>query len=103
MNFTIFSTSENTLPSVSIVLSESFEFLDVQTNDATLENFLPDSFELINVTLHADDNLIPGKYKVLLGAATDQVSVSKFVTVIVKSSTVPLFESILLENKQIDP
>ena len=103
MNFTIFSTSENTIPSVSIVLSESFEFLDVQTNDATLENFLPDSFELINVTLHADDNLIPGKYKVLLGAATDQVSVSKFVTVIVKSSTVPLFESILLENKQIDP
>ena len=103
MNFTIFSTSENTIPSVSIVLSESFEFLDVQTNDATIENFLPDSFELINVTLHADDNLIPGKYKVLLGAATDQVSVSKFVTVIVKSSTVPLFESILLENKQIDP
>ena len=103
LTFSISSISKNTLPSVSIVLSESFEFLDVQTNDATLENFLPDSFELINVTLHADDNLIPGKYKVLLGAATDQVSVSKFVTVIVKSSTVPLFESILLENKQIDP
>ncbi|MEK0345014.1 MAG: lyase [Nitrosopumilus sp.] len=103
LTFSISSISKNTLPSVSIVLSESFEFLDVQTNDATIENFLPDSFELINVTLHADDNLIPGKYKVLLGAATDQVSVSKFVTVIVKSSTVPLFESILLENKQIDP
>ena len=103
LTFSISSISKNTLPSVSIVLSESFEFLDVQTNDATIENFSPDSFELINVTLHADDNLIPGKYKVLLGAATDQVSVSKFVTVIVKSSTVPLFESILLENKQIDP
>ena len=103
LTFSISSISKNTLLSVSIVLSESFEFLDVQTNDATIENFSPDSFELINVTLHADDNLIPGKYKVLLGAATDQVSVSKFVTVIVKSSTVPLFESILLENKQIDP
>jgi len=82
---TISSTSENTLPSVSLILSDSSDFLDVQANDTSREILLPDSFELINVTIHADDELIPGIYKVLLGAETEQVSVSKFVTVIVES------------------
>ena len=88
LNFTISSTSENTLPSVSLILSDSSDFLDVQTNDSLLKISLPDSFESINVTLHADNELIPGVYKVLLGAETEQVSVSKFVTVIIES-TVP--------------
>jgi len=35
------------------------------------------------LTLYVDDELTFGKYKVLLGAETDQVSVSKFVTVLV--------------------
>jgi len=85
LNFTISSTSENTLPSVSLILSDSSDFLDVKTSDSPLEIFSPDSFELINVTLYADDESIPGKYKVLLGAETEQVSVSKFLTVIVLS------------------
>lgn len=87
LNFTISSTSENTLPSVSLILSDSSDFLDVQTNNSPLEIFLrdSDSFESINVTVYAYDELIPGEYKVLLGAETEQVSVSKFVTVIVES------------------
>ena len=76
--------------------------MDVQTNDSPLENLLPGSLESINVTFYADDELIPGKYKVLLGAATEQVSVSKFVTVIVKSSTVSLSESIVLDDSEIE-
>jgi len=88
LNFTISSTSENALSSVSLILSDSSDFLDVQTNNSPLEILLTDSdsFESINVTLHADDELIPGIYKVLLGAETEQVSVSKFVTVNVKST-----------------
>jgi len=86
LNFTISSISENTLQPVSLILSDSSDFLDVQTNNSTLEIFLPDSSESINVTFHADDKLIPGTYKVLLGAETEQVSVSKFVTVNVKSA-----------------
>jgi virginiamycin B lyase len=102
LNFSISSISENILPSVSLILSESSDFLDVQTNDSPLENLLPGSLESINVTINADDKLIPGKYKVLLGAATEQVSVSKFVTVIVKSSSVSLFESIALDDPEIE-
>ena len=87
LNFTISSTSENTLPSVSLIISDSSDFLDVQTNNSPLEIFLrdSDSFESINVIIYAYDELIPGEYKVLLGAETEQVSVSKFVTVIVES------------------
>jgi uncharacterized membrane protein len=76
--------------------------LDVQTIDSLPENLLSDSIESINVTFYADDELIPGTYKVLLGAATDQVSVSKFVTVIVKSFDVSLFESITLDDSEIE-
>lgn len=101
LNFSI-STFENTLTSVSLVISESFDFLDVHTNDSPLEILLPGSLESINVTFYADDKLIPGTYKVLLGAQTDQVSVSKFVTVIVKSSAVSLFESITLDDPEIE-
>jgi len=88
LNFTISFTSENTLLPVSLILSDSSDFLDLQANDSPLEILLSDSnsFELINVMLYADDELIPGVYKVLLGAETEQVSVSKFVTVIVKST-----------------
>jgi len=87
LNFTISSTSENTLQPVSLIISGSSDFLDVQANDTPLEILLSDSIESINVTLHVDDELIPGVYKVLLGAETEQVSVSKFVTVNVKSTT----------------
>ncbi len=102
LNFNITSISENTLPFVSLIVSGSADFLDVQTNDSPLENLLPGSLESINVTFYADDELIPGKYKVLLGAVTDQVSISKFVTVIVKSAPVSLFESIALDDKEIE-
>ncbi len=102
LSFTIYSITENTLPSVSLVLSESSDFLDVQTIDSLPENLLSDSIKSINVTFYADDELIPGTYKVLLGAATDQVSVSKFVTVIVKSFDVSLFESITLDDSEIE-
>ena len=35
-------------------------------------------------SLHANDEIIPGEYKVLLGVETEQISVSKFVTVIIE-------------------
>ena len=55
------------------------------------------------MTINADDKLIPGDYKVLLGAATEQVSISKFVTVIIKSPTVlSLFESITFDDNEIE-
>lgn len=98
LNFTITSNSENTLPA-SVIISDSSDFLDIHTNDSPLEISISD-FKLVNVTLHADEELTPGEYKVLLGAETPQISVSKFVTVIVEPSTaVSLLESTPLDEK----
>jgi uncharacterized membrane protein len=36
-------------------------------------------------TISASEDALPGTYKVLLGAQTDEVSVSKFVTVVIES------------------
>jgi len=79
MNFTISSTD---IQPVSLILSDSSEFLDLQTNSPH-DIFLSNS-ESINVTINADDKIIPGKYKILLGVENQQVSISKFVTVIVE-------------------
>lgn len=97
LNFTIISNSENQLYA-TLILSDSSEFLDLQINDSPLELLISDS-DSINVTLHADEELTPGEYKVLLGAGTEQVSVGKFVTVVVDSPTMLPSESILLDEK----
>jgi uncharacterized membrane protein len=39
----------------------------------------------VAATILASEDAIPGTYKVLLGAHTDEVSVSKFLTVIIES------------------
>jgi hypothetical protein len=40
-----------------------------------------DTPKLVDVTISASDDAIPGKYKVLLGSQIEDVSISKFVTV----------------------
>lgn len=86
LNFTITANSDNAL-STTLILSDSSEFLDLQINDSPLEILISDS-KSINVTLHADEKLAFGEYKVLLGAGTEQVSVGKFLTVIVIPSPI---------------
>ena len=102
LNFTITSTSDDIL-AVSLILSDTSDFLDVQTNDSSLKFSLSGS-ESINVTIVADDKLTPGEYKILLGAETEQISVSKFVTVNVKSPMiVSLSETIALDGQLLGP
>jgi len=85
-DFIIDSNSEDIFPA-SLVLSDSSDFLDVNTNNTSLEISISD-LQSITVTLHADQKLPVGEYKVLLGAQTPQISISKFVTVIVDSPTI---------------
>jgi len=40
-----------------------------------------DTSKPVEVTISASDDATPGKYKVLLGAQIEDVSISKFVTV----------------------
>ena len=44
-----------------------------------------DAQKPIAATISASDDAIPGTYKALVGAQTDEVSVSKFITVVIES------------------
>ena len=85
--FVVSPTTENDLPEVSLVLEDSHEFLSLEADQNT-----PKSFQLdfdaprpISTTLSASEEAVSGTYKVLLGAFTDEVSISKFLTVEVTS------------------
>jgi len=72
---------------VSLILSGTNEFLTVAS-----DSNVPRTFQLdfdaprpIAATISASENAPTGTYKVLLGAQTDEVSVSKFLTVIIES------------------
>ena len=74
-------SSQQDLSNVSLILSDPYNFLDVTSN-------VSDSFQLdfdaprpVEVTITASDDATPGKYKILLGAQIEDVSISKFVTV----------------------
>ena len=75
------------LSDVSLILSDPHEFLNVAT-----ESQVPSTFQLdfdaprpITAKINASEDAIPGTYKVLLGAETEEVSISKFVTVVIES------------------
>ncbi len=85
--FVVSPTTENDLPEVSLVLEDSHEFLSLEADQN-----IPKSFQLdfdaprpISTTLSASEDAVSGTYKVLLGAFTDEVSISKFLTVEITS------------------
>ena len=58
----------------------------------TADSHVPSTFQLdfdaprpITATIFASEDALPGTYKVLLGAQTDEISVSKYLTVVIES------------------
>ncbi len=85
-NFIVSPESQNNLVGVSLILFPTHEFLDV-----SLEHDSPETFQLdfdaprpIHTTISASDEAQSGTYKVLLGAQSSDVSISKFVTVTIE-------------------
>ncbi len=85
--FVVSPTTETDLAEVSLVLADSHEFLNLSIDQST-----PKSFQLdfdaprpISTTISASEDAVSGTYKVLLGAYTDEVAVSKFLTVEITS------------------
>ena len=71
---------------VSLITNPTHEFLSV-----TLEHSTPKSFQLdfdaprpIHTEISASDDAVPGVYKILLGAQSSDVAVSKFITVTIE-------------------
>ena len=81
--FVITSQSLQDLTDVSLI-SSSADFLSVDVDSPQTFQLDADAPRLISATISADDNAIPGTYKVLLGAQLPDVAVSKYVTVTIE-------------------
>jgi len=87
LTFVISPQTSQDLSDVSLILSDTHEFLNVNTDPQTPRTFQLD-FDAprpITAQITASNDAIIGTYKVLLGAQTDEVSISKFVTIIIES------------------
>ncbi|MFB5614561.1 MAG: lyase, partial [Candidatus Nitrosomaritimum yanchengensis] len=87
LTFVVSPKTAQDISDVSLILSDTHDFLDVNVDSGT-----PSSFQLdfdaprpIKTIISASEEAVPGTYKALLGAQTDEVSVSKFVTIIIES------------------
>ena len=77
LSYTIIPKSKVVLD--SLIAVDTHTFLKVEPEQ--LMSLEIDTPQKIQTQIIADDTVVPGKYKVLLGAETENVAISKFVTV----------------------
>ncbi len=85
-NFIVSPNSQQDMLNISLVMSTTHEFLDVNLVDNS-----PSTFQLdfdaprpIHTTISASEDAISGTYKILLGAQSPDVTISKYVTVTIE-------------------
>ena len=85
-NFVVSSISSNDVLGVSLITSPASEFLNVELMKDSPESFqlVPGTPMPIHTTISASEDAVPGTYKVLLGAQSSDVAVSKYVTVTIE-------------------
>ncbi|MDO7696807.1 MAG: lyase, partial [Nitrosopumilus sp.] len=71
---------------LSSIVSTTHDFLNVNFIHNSVETFQLNSDEPvpIHVDVSASDDALPGTYKILLGVESDDVAISKFLTVIIE-------------------
>jgi virginiamycin B lyase len=85
-NFIVTPKSQNDLLDISLILSSSNDFLNIELNPDTPESFQLD-FDAprpIHITISASEDAVPGTYKVLLGTQSPDIAISKYVTVTIE-------------------
>ena len=85
LDFVVSSLSQKDLLGVSLILSTTHDFLNIELVDSP-ETFQLDSDapRLISLEINTTEDAIPGTYKVLLGAQLSDVAISKYVTVTIE-------------------
>jgi len=85
LNFVVYPKSQKDMD-VSLVLSATHEFLNVNLVDDTPETFQLDfdGPRPIHTTISASDDAVPGTYKILLGVQSSDIAISKYVTVTIE-------------------
>lgn len=84
INFILYPNSQNDISDVSLVMSNTHDFIDVVTNSPKIFQLDSDGPRPIDATVSVNDDAVPGTYKILLGGQTDNVSVSKYVTLTIE-------------------
>ena len=86
LTFVISPQSPNDLLDVSLILSDSEDFLDIVSTISQPQTFQLDFDALrpVEISILSSEDAVPGTYKVLLGAHTNEVSVSKFLTIVIE-------------------
>ena len=85
-HFIINSEFENDILSLSSVISTTHDFLKVELIHDSVETFElnSDNPVAIHVKISASDDALPGTYKILLGAESSDITIGKFLTVIIE-------------------
>ena len=85
-NFVVSPTSQKDMLGVSLIMSTTHDFINVELIDNSPNSFQLDfdSSRPIHTSIIASDNAVPGTYKILLGAQSSDVSISKYVTVTIE-------------------
>ena len=84
VNFVIYPQYEQENPNISLVISNTHNFLDIFSTSQKTFLLEFDTPRTVDVMISANSDALPGTYKVLLGAQTEDVSVGKFITIIVE-------------------
>ena len=87
ISFVVLPKTSSDLSDVSLILNTPSEFLSIVSDSGVPKNFQLDSDapRPITLTLSASEDAPLGEFKILLGANTKDVSISKFLTVVIES------------------
>ncbi|MFQ5783092.1 MAG: lyase [Nitrosopumilus sp.] len=85
-NFIVSPESKNDLLGISLVMATTHDFLNVELVMDSTETFQLnfDAPKPIHTLISASEDATPGTYKILLGAQSSDVAISKFVTVTIE-------------------
>jgi len=83
---TLSITPHNNVSNLSIISSNTADFSDILVEHNAQDTFMSDSdtTKTVQISISASKNALPDVHKVLVGAQTDDLVVSKFVTVIIE-------------------
>ena len=85
VSFVVSPTTQTDLSEVSLILADSDEFLNINSDSQKTFQLDFDAPRPISATISASDDAVSGTFKVLLGAQTDEVAISKYLTVVIES------------------
>jgi len=85
-HYMISSQFENNTMGISSVISTTHDFLTVNLIHNSVETFElnADDTVAVHIEIFASDDALPGTYKILLGAQSTDVTIGKFLTVIIE-------------------